>query len=206
MTPVSAIRGSSPLARGLLLRRARAGAGRRIIPARAGFTSPLRAPATCTADHPRSRGVYDLTLPRFDTESGSSPLARGLRALLPHEGTAPGIIPARAGFTSSKMTKQPSRRDHPRSRGVYEKIVWATLRGKGSSPLARGLLRQRRGAPPWLRIIPARAGFTGGTPSRPPRERDHPRSRGVYISSTKGNPVFIGSSPLARGLRGSANL
>ena len=50
------------------------------------------------------------------------------------------------------------------------------------------------------RIIPARAGFTGGAP--PPRRRpgDHPRSRGVY--TTDGDYVTIppGSSPLARGL------
>ena len=54
----SAHPGSSPLARGLHLVDARATAGGRIIPARAGFTSP---PGTCGpggTDHPRSRGVY----------------------------------------------------------------------------------------------------------------------------------------------------
>ena len=50
--------GSSPLARGLLLAAA-AGRGRsRIIPARAGFTSPTPCPGPAPRDHPRSRGVY----------------------------------------------------------------------------------------------------------------------------------------------------
>ena len=50
------------------------------------------------------------------------------------------------------------------------------------------------------RIIPARAGFTRTTTRPAARQRDHPRSRGVYDS------VFVwvvyrhGSSPLARGL------
>ena len=70
----------------------------------------------------------------------------------------------------------------------------------GSSPLARGLRSQ-----PWRnytdwRIIPARAGFTV---SRSPRDRcgqDHPRSRGVYLSSHISAFSSAGSSPLARGL------
>ena len=36
------------------------------------------------------------------------------------------------------------RRDHPRSRGVYNTYGWVTDRREGSSPLARGLL-----ADPW---------------------------------------------------------
>ena len=54
-------------------------AGVGIIPARAGFTSMTARPQVAT--------------------TGSSPLARGLRAGA-DEGAAPqGIIPARAGFT-----------------------------------------------------------------------------------------------------------
>ena len=72
----------------------------------------------------------------------------------------------------------------------------------GSSPLARGLrlgeLRDRAD----LRIIPARAGFT---PRRPPGGspgRDHPPSRGVYAQTARYAVSHLGSSPLARGLRG----
>ena len=70
--------GSAPIARGLA-RSARAVCGfRRIIPARAGFTSGDVARVIYDRDHPRSRGVYrplPLTRPVL---LGSSPLARGL--------------------------------------------------------------------------------------------------------------------------------
>ena len=53
-------------------------------------------------DHPRSRGVYRVTL-GYDTDFiGSSPLARGLLAILFPAILYAGIIPARAGFTPSR--------------------------------------------------------------------------------------------------------
>ena len=70
----------------------------------------------------------------------------------------------------------------------------------GSSPLARGLLGLDRGRLLWHRIIPARAGFTGGLRARRPGPSDHPRSRGVYGGVHRGVPFWLGSSPLARGL------
>ena len=50
--------GSSPLARGLLLRRIGHARQRRIIPARAGFTDREVRRLAVHADHPRSRGGY----------------------------------------------------------------------------------------------------------------------------------------------------
>ena len=70
----------------------------------------------------------------------------------------------------------------------------------GSSPLARGLLDYDGGVSARLRIIPARAGFTGGDPHRGGRRGDHPRSRGVYGESGSRPKIGLGSSPLARGL------
>ena len=58
--------GSSPLARGLHMRRKLTVAEGRIIPARAGFTRRGRAGRARLRDHPRSRGVYhppEETLP-----------------------------------------------------------------------------------------------------------------------------------------------
>ena len=52
------------------------------------------------------------------------------------------------------------------------------------------------------RIIPARAGFTPGRASACRRSQDHPRSRGVYLSSGLVVRLRAGSSPLARGLLG----
>ena len=93
------VRGSSPLARGLLDECHWTERRSRIIPARAGFTK-RRAPS----------GMVLI---------GSSPLARGLR-----ERQCPGacyarIIPARAGFTASSPISTCLPTDHPRSRGVY---------------------------------------------------------------------------------------
>ena len=172
--------GSSPLARGLpsVADAGLVDAG--IIPARAGFTSGVRLDHAVVQDHPRSRGVYPPTRPASRPSAGSSPLARGLRRTRPRDPDGPGIIPARAGFTSTTPTRTCLSTDHPRSRGVYahrQPSIWGSA---GSSPLARGLPAWTHAAPDPAGIIPARAGFTpGGRPSRP-RRRDHPRSRGVY--------------------------
>ena len=94
--------GSSPLARGLrpVVRGEALLSG--IIPARAGFTpvSPRWSPPS--SDHPRSRGVYWGGGAWAGRPPGSSPLARGLRqGRIPVRGD-PRIIPARAGFTTTR--------------------------------------------------------------------------------------------------------
>ena len=72
-------------------------------------------------------------------------------------------------------------RDHPRSRGVYVRGAFGRVRSTGSSPLARGLREERPRLSVEERIIPARAGFTGGLGSGFVIPKDHPRSRGVYV-------------------------
>ena len=134
--------GSSPLARGLLLRR--------------------RNNEHALVDHPRSRGVYPERSSTIIISIGSSPLARGLLQLDADRAPPQRIIPARAGFTVLPLGCGIGSQDHPRSRGVYP--AYSGPRGfhRGSSPLARGLQnRPRRGHTP-IRIIPARAGFTSG--------------------------------------------
>ena len=110
------------------------------------------------------------------------------------------IIPARAGFTSSRPTDPYSLVDHPRSRGVYSKRFTVLYHSLGSSPLARGLHIPLTDSARDVGIIPARAGFTQHAVDVTQFEEDHPRSRGVYNLTR----VFIkdarGSSPLARGL------
>ena len=173
------------------------------------------------ADHPRSRGVY-RSPPTFLRELiGSSPLARGLRPRIKSSRINFRIIPARAGFTASacrlvrlipdhprsrgvyRMVPRimTGSRDHPRSRGVYQDPRSGRPSRAGSSPLARGL---PDGAGPGLEprgIIPARAGFTLMKLQTPEPIWDHPRSRGVYSSSSAIAGKITGSSPLARGLR-----
>ena len=93
--------GSSPLARGLR----HAGLGRayisRIIPARAGFTPTSSTGCRLSWDHPRSRGVYENLWRTDPSTFGSSPLARGLHLGEERLDVVGGVIPARAGFTST---------------------------------------------------------------------------------------------------------
>ena len=132
--------------------------------------------------------------------AGSSPLARGLLDQVDHALVRSGIIPARAGFTSSRGSNQPSMPDHPRSRGVYLHEVANLSVNAGSSPLARGLRKGTKAEVAAIGIIPARAGFTRGGPHTSPSRRDHPRSRGVYMRIVVVGAGELGSSPLARGL------
>ena len=131
--------GSSPLARGLLQK-----------------LKFLQHPV----DHPRSRGVYVMRQHRPWAHLGSSPLARGLLDRIAHGKDAARIIPARAGFTYSRMSELSTQGDHPRSRGVYRPPGRCPCLAPGSSPLARGLLAPHGTAGALPGIIPARAGFT----------------------------------------------
>ena len=133
-------RGSSPLARGLPLTSLSASLAAGIIPARAGFTAAFSGRGRQRGDHPRSRGVYGSGRSTRRAASGSSPLARGLRRTGPGDQGRPGIIPARAGFTTPHAC--------------------LLLTHAGSSPLARGLRHQGVRRRLLAGIIPARAGFT----------------------------------------------
>ena len=202
MRMTSCVLGSSPLARGLPWTGPTKILASRIIPARAGFTRRHLAQAVHRRDHPRSRGVYAEPDPAALTRIGSSPLARGLLGRPSTHSDGPGIIPARAGFTTRCSPGRTGATDHPRSRGVYigRRGHWA--HPAGSSPLARGLQRVQprrlvRGG-----IIPARAGFTDRHGDCRGEVADHPRSRGVYRPEAARADPGRGSSPLARGLPG----
>ena len=158
------IRGSSPLARGLLEADARLLASRGIIPARAGFTRSGLRQSRLQWDHPRSRGVYTFAGDMTPADTGSSPLARGLPCGVCGGGAGHGIIPARAGFTLSRRQVRRIFEDHPRSRGVYILVDCGDSTEGGSSPLARGLPAEAMQASEAARIIPARAGFTEARP------------------------------------------
>ena len=215
------IRGSSPLARGLLISLISFTSVSRIIPARAGFTTGRRGTRRPGADHPRSRGVYDEKNKANGSYYGSSPLARGLpgtcRILriirLDHPRSrgvygvprcrvwgGVGIIPARAGFTPPQRPAPGRTSDHPRSRGVYDWDNGLSSSVCGSSPLARGLHNLPAESVGGEGIIPARAGFTLGVRGVSEQEADHPRSRGVYQRHDHILESGLGSSPLARGL------
>ena len=172
-----------------------------IIPARAGFTADDAHGTVGNRDHPRSRGVYAAALPGKWIDGGSSPLARGLLTGDQWSKIDLRIIPARAGFTGLHATAGPPCGDHPRSRGVYTLTCARSTGIPGSSPLARGLQYPSRFSRKRTRIIPARAGFTAGRRGGRSAPADHPRSRGVYWTTSRHPPTGRGSSPLARGLQ-----
>ena len=118
-----------------------------------------------------------------------------------HIGGRPGIIPARAGFTSGLVRLACPTADHPRACGVYARRTSPSPTGVGSSPRVRGLPKLPQPCPPIFGIIPARAGFTR-RPGHPPQGvRDHPRACGVYRSILVACTILTGSSPRVRGLR-----
>ena len=133
--------------------------------------------------------------------TGSSPLARGLLYHRVNPLTGAGIIPARAGFTGASGRRRSRERDHPRSRGVYNRPRRVIRCFAGSSPLARGLRMAKAEATRDPRIIPARAGFTPSAGGFGASGQDHPRSRGVYVRFSMNWTRLLGSSPLARGLQ-----
>ena len=112
-----------------------------------------------------------------------------------------GIIPARAGSTTTCGRPGPGVADHPRSRGEHDVLKWCTSSETGSSPLTRGALAD--GCPEHLLrgIIPAHAGSTRSAHHLGERDSDHPRSRGEHSAISQLRCIASGSSPLTRGAR-----
>ena len=143
--PVDQPLGSSPLARGALVRIYRQLTSGGIIPARAGSTQLCRLLLVLLADHPRSRGEHLRRRLTHAGADGSSPLARGARGCDTSSPSAPGIIPARAGSTFATKVWLGSHEDHPRSRGEHPMRDPGGIASIGSSPLARGARREGDG-------------------------------------------------------------
>jgi len=195
------VRGSSPLARGILRHVQESGGLSRFIPARAGNTPCRLNKRFLAAVHPRSRGEYITPDTRSLEQVGSSPLARGIHEIHGHADLQARFIPARAGNTRVAPCRSSPTAVHPRSRGEYETAISAIPQEVGSSPLARGIRPGSGASPHVCRFIPARAGNTSITPTDCELVPVHPRSRGEYPLSSPPPAFTIGSSPLARGIR-----
>ena len=196
---IAVLFGSSPLARGTLIRRRPPFPALRLIPARAGNTGTRLAGASRSPAHPRSRGEHMTSNPSGIGRGGSSPLARGTPLFAQPPLRRPRLIPARAGNTGTDSRAACRAAAHPRSHGEHSSGLSSSGCSGGSSPLARGtrillvtLLRYRR-------LIPARAGNTRPGVTREPSCPAHPRSRGEHLHQRSLNAWATGSSPLARG-------
>ena len=115
-----------------------------------------------------------------------------------------GLIPAYAGRTNLNFAAISHRPAHPRLRGADQLGQDSQGRNLGSSPLTRGgqarhLRVLQRGG-----LIPAYAGRTGVCTGRNQGRWAHPRLRGADWSTWSRSLVLMGSSPLTRGGRFSA--
>ncbi len=191
--------GSSPLARGGLETQAGTGSRPGLIPARAGRTRGLRASRSTGRAHPRSRGEDALELLAAEAAAGSSPLARGGRAVDRRRRVVRGLIPARAGRTPRPAPRGPGPPAHPRSRGEDRMPARGVQLVAGSSPLARGGPPGEGARDGQDGLIPARAGRTRSAQASSCRRRAHPRSRGEDDEPAANAAPVPGSSPLARG-------
>ena len=130
------------------------------------------------------RGEYDLCILKPDSNSGSSPLARGVLRVRASAVAAIGITPACAGSTYLSALVLCSARDHPRLRGEYLVSCHFPFSQLGSSPLARGVLHCIVTIVYSSRIIPACAGSTDKIKNDELSNGDHPRLRGEYTKKS----------------------
>ena len=116
---LAASSGSSPLARGTHRLHPPGEPGRRFIPARAGNTCLSRVWRFSATVHPRSRGEHLPPVRIMQSETGSSPLARGTLRPAFLAGNCQRFIPARAGNTPCAPARWTTGTVHPRSRGEH---------------------------------------------------------------------------------------
>ena len=197
--------GSSPLTRGKPRGGARGSSGGGLIPAHAGKTVWWNGRRVQEPAHPRSRGENDRPSIQRAMREGSSPLTRGKLVLACNREPKLGLIPAHAGKTQGRRSRQQRGRAHPRSRGENKTPQPPGPRRWGSSPLTRGKLPDFAGCPFKDGLIPAHAGKTAAPDEVLNSMVAHPRSRGENIHVYGFLITQSGSSPLTRGKHSKGN-
>ena len=221
--PVTRASGSSPRVRGKRAAGRRRGCAGRLIPARAGKTSRSRGSGCPGSAHPRACGENWANAGKTVPFEGSSPRVRGkpcrcrapggvlgssprVRGKLPNPNRRRhlhGLIPARAGKTSSRASSPPSVWAHPRACGENRAPSGARCRCRGSSPRVRGKRRPLRPGDVVARLIPARAGKTPISCPLIEAQRAHPRACGENATPANRSVDANGSSPRVRGKLGA---
>ena len=197
--------GSSPLARGALIVLILGTFLLRLIPAGAGSTNWGDCSGTTSAAHPRWRGEHSPMQYTLEVIDGSSPLARGAPTMSVSVGIGRRLIPAGAGSTGNVSRRLGDLAAHPRWRGEHIARCDRVASRIGSSPLARGALKNTSSQVTDRRLIPAGAGSTVAVSLRVPLLPAHPRWRGEHIGRLCLVVIAYGSSPLARGARSQAS-
>ena len=171
----------------------------RLIPARAGKTRTPRATSSSWRAHPRACGENPISSTSSISWRGSSPRVRGKLpgfSSFPH---ARGLIPARAGKTSTPTSKPSAPRAHPRACGENAFFLRGMRRLMGSSPRVRGKRRVAYDRARGTGLIPARAGKTTDHMMRGYCASAHPRACGENPAFTAMLAMLAGSSPRVRG-------
>ena len=174
-------------------------AGARLIPARAGKTSPTSTTPTTPSAHPRACGENALDVDGVASGRGSSPRVRGKPAPAPRRLHHRGLIPARAGKTRLGGAGGCCTPAHPRACGENLVSAACAVVSVGSSPRVRGKPVSEPAMTTGYRLIPARAGKTSACRARRPRGRAHPRACGENPVAALGGGGDPGSSPRVRG-------
>ena len=172
-----------------------------LIPARAGKTRGLAGLRRMVPAHPRACGENLCSHKRRARIVGSSPRVRGKPSRRENEFHRKGLIPARAGKTSSLRSLIRVLRAHPRACGENPCLAQHCGRREGSSPRVRGKRLCKACVEVARGLIPARAGETCAYQSHRHRFRAHPRACGENALLQQGLCVFYGSSPRVRGKR-----
>ena len=109
------------------------------------------------------------------------------------------FIPACAGNRHSMAGTGTRTAVHPRMRGEQSHFGVISPDARGSSPHARGTVKERKANFVGLRFIPACAGNSEEFARNVGRKSVHPRMRGEQRPAKPQIPPELGSSPHARG-------
>ena len=192
-------KGSSPRVRGKPFELKRRGVFLRLIPAYAGKTFPRARRLIVSRAHPRVCGENSSSARKASVIVGSSPRVRGKLGDTVAVFVDPGLIPARAGKTFQRPTRQKQCRAHPRVCGENRRVDERRVGGFGSSPRVRGKPGRCFASCSHERLIPACAGKTVVYLSYATMARAHPRVCGENIVLSCLLRLHHGSSPRVRG-------